>query len=161
MRALAAEIAATGDAVPAYVSSVTVKKRCHVDARFAAAVVRFLTRAGVLNTHPSLAAKRTRYRSDEPLDANALEAEAAIASGALLRPRVTAAEATPLGPGEFIIEGAGGGLYIATNETGFKGVTLSEGRFRAQLCFSGARKSLGTFATATEAAMEYDKGARA
>ena len=81
--------------------------------------------------------------------------------GALLRQHVSAAEATQLGPGEFIIEGVGGSAQLASNQTGFKGVSQNRGGFKAHLHGYGVRKHLGTYATAEKAAEAYDKGARA
>ena len=95
--------------------------------------MRFLTRAGVLNTHPGLAAVRTLYRIDESLDAIALAEEALSASGALERQHVSAAEATQLGPGEFFYKGEGGCVHIGTNKTGLKGVSPHSSGFQAFL----------------------------
>ena len=159
MRALAAEVAAAaGDAAPAYVAGKDVSRRFRLSKVVANAAVRFLTRAGVLNTHPSLAFARARGGSDVPLDATALAAEAAIASGALQRPRVTAEEATPLPPGVFTT--AGRSVRLISNKAGFKGVRPAKnGCFVAELFVGPERYTLGTFATAVEAAEAYDRGA--
>ena len=49
-------------------------------------------------------------------------------------------------------------VLTKSNTTGFKNVTFQKGRSRPyelQICQNGERKSLGTFATAEEAALEY------
>ncbi len=123
------------------------------------AVVRFLSSARVINAHPGLAPQRLRGGSETPADAACIAAEAAIASGQLVRQRVAAHEAQVLPPGVFVTTGRA--VRLVQNRAGFKGVRLSHGgQYLAELFDGPKRYNLGLYPTAEAAAAAYDKGAR-
>ena len=152
VRAYARETQAT----PRYANGKFVAAEFKVSKIVANAVVCFLSRARVLNTAREVADSLARAGNDRPLGAAALAAEAAIKAGTLLRPVVSAAEATPLPPNVFVTTGRS--VRLVHNTVGYKGVRRGpRGVFIAELFDGPARYNLGTFATAAEAAEAYDR----
>ena len=142
-------------ASPRYVNGKFVAAEFKVSKIVANAVVRFLSRARVINTAPELAVMLERAGNHRPLGAAALAAEAAIAAGTLVRPVVSAAEATPLPPNVFVTTGRS--VRLVHNSAGYKGVRRGPRGFVAELFDGPMRYNLGTFETAVEAAEKYDR----
>ena len=141
---------------PRYANGKFVAAEFKVSKIVANAVVRFLSRARVINTAPELAASLERAGNNRPLNAAARAAEAAIAAGTLLRPIVSASEATPLPPNVFVTTGRS--VRLVHNSAGYKGVRRGPNGFVAELFDGPKRYNLGTFETAAEAADAYDRG---
>jgi hypothetical protein len=69
-----------------------------------------------------------------------------------------AAEPQPLTADEARVAAAAEGLELvssSSNETGFKGVSKTGGKYEAKICVKGKKRYLGTFATPEEAALCY------
>ena len=69
--------------------------------------------------------------------------------GPLLRPHLTAEEATEAAKAEGIV------LLRSKNETGFRGVSRNRRKFKAEVSDRGYRHNLGNFAVAEHAALVY------
>ncbi|KOO32261.1 hypothetical protein Ctob_008280, partial [Chrysochromulina tobinii] len=97
----------------------------------------------------------------EVVDRRAAEEDAVLAEaqeGEEREEEVMAAESQPLTADEARVAAAAEGLEFvpsSSNETGFKGVSKTGGKYEAKICVKGKKRYLGTFATPEEAALCY------
>jgi hypothetical protein len=95
------------------------------------------------------------------VDRRAAEEDAVLAEaqeGEEREEEVMAAESQPLTADEARVAAEAEGLEFvpsSSNETGFKGVSKTGGKYEAKICVKGKKRYLGTFATPEEAALCY------